>query len=261
MTEYWIFVATAFYLGAILSSFACLVVDRLPHQLGWVENPKPDLSIWWPPSQCNSCKRNIPYLHLIPIVGWALAKGRCGYCNAKIPAKYPLLELGVAATATGLAAYTGFTTVGVVTLLLFFVLFFLAWMDWNEAWLPEVVTIPLFWAGLLFSPFVYDSYVQILGAATCFILFAGAFFIVGKLKNEDLMAGGDIAMASAAGAWLGLFQVPFFLFFASVAFIFYALPFRMKGTAMVPMGPALAISFLICMLFGQNFVDLIFPSL
>lgn len=230
--------------GATLTSFGCLAVDRLPHQLGWREDPQPDLTLHAPPSRCNACATRIRWLHLIPIVGYLLARGRCPNCGVRVPLIYPLLEaLGGAGACAMLAAF-GLGWAGVAAALLFLVLLFLAWMDWNEQWLPAVVTHPLFWSGLLMSPFAPLAGDRIQGAfGGCFLMW-GAMKVAGAMRRADVVAGGDIALAAAAGAWLGLTALPLFLLASSLIFMAYAGPLRLKGRVLVPMGPALAAGWL-----------------
>ncbi|MGE9075102.1 prepilin peptidase, partial [Escherichia coli] len=111
-----------------------------------------------------------------------------------------------------------------------------------------VVTIPLFWCGLLFSPFEPDAYSRILGACFGFLLFWLSMALVSYISKEDLVAGGDIVFSAAVGSWIGMERLPVFILFSSLLFIFYALPWRLKGIRCVPMGPAISVGFFICLL-------------
>ncbi|EED1584154.1 prepilin peptidase, partial [Escherichia coli] len=82
----------------------------------------------------------------------------------------------------------------------------------------------------------------------CFVVTYCSMQLVGFLKNEDVFAGGDIALATAAGAWLGLEQSLFFVIYFSLIFIVYALPFRFFKVIYVPMGPAISLGFFLCLL-------------
>jgi len=232
--------AYAAFAGATLTSFGGLAVDRLPHQLGWRDPPQSGLTLCTPPSRCNACATRIRWLHLIPVVGYVLARGRCPACAARVPVVYPLLEILGGAGACGALAWFGLNGAGSAAAALWLVLLFLAWMDWKESWLPAVVTHPLFWSGLLISPFAVDSDQRIQGAFGGALLMWLAMKIVGWARRADLVAGGDVALAAAAGAWLGRDGLPLFLLASAVLFIGYAAPLRARGRVLVPMGPALA---------------------
>lgn len=249
-TATWPLYAYAAIAGAALTSFGCLAVDRLPHQLGWREDAQPGLTLHAPPSRCNACAVRIRWQHLIPVLGYLLARGRCPACGARVPAIYPLLEaLGGAGACAMLAIFgLALSGVAVAAAALWLVLLFLAWMDWNEQWLPEIVTQPLFWSGLLMSPFVPLAGDRIQGAFGGCALMWLAMKLVGWARRADVVAGGDIALAAAAGAWLGLTALPLFLLASSLCFMAYAWPLRLKGRLLVPMGPALAAGWIFSLL-------------
>lgn len=236
----------AMWIGACLTSFGRVAVFRLPHQMGWREDPEPNLTLCSPPSRCDACHTRISKWHLLPIFGWFFAKGRCRSCKMSISILHPMFELigGIGWIAALL--YFGFTVEGLAACLLWQVLLFLAEIDWRETWLPAVVTLPTFWVGLLFSPFTLSIEERAWGAFIGFFTMWLSMAVVGRLKKMNVFAGGDIALACAAGAWIGIDKMPIFLFGTAVIFILMALPARLRGRIMVPMGPALAIAFLIC---------------
>lgn len=240
LTVVWPLYVYAAFAGAALTSFGCLAVDRLPHQLGWRDEPQPGLTLCGPPSRCNACATRIRWIHLIPVFGYALARGRCPVCAARVPVVYPLLEGVGGAGACAALAWFGMSWAGVAAAALWLTLLFLAWMDWNESWLPAVVTRPLFWSGLLMSPFAATADQRIQGAFGACLLMWLAMKLVGWARRADLVAGGDVALAAAAGAWLGRDGVPLFLLASALLFIAYAAPLRVRGRVLVPMGPALA---------------------
>jgi leader peptidase (prepilin peptidase) / N-methyltransferase len=240
--------AGAVFAGATLTSFAGLAVDRLPHQAGWRDAPEPGLTVCAPASRCDACRRPIRWPYLIPVLGYFLAGGRCGACGTRVPAIYPAMEMLGGIGAGMVMALFGCNWTGVAAMLLFLTLLFLGWIDSREQWLPAVVTFPLFWAGLLASPFAPLAADRIDGAFGGCALMWGAMKIVGGLRRVDVTAGGDVALAAAAGAWLGLAVLPYFLLISSAVFVIYALPQRLKGRLMVPMGPALALGLMLSLL-------------
>jgi leader peptidase (prepilin peptidase)/N-methyltransferase len=112
--------------------------------------------------------------------------------------------------------------------------------------LPEAITIPLFWAGLLLSPFAPDPYARILGSFVACAAMWGSFAFIGWRKKKNIFSGGDIVLAAAAGAWLGIDGVATYLLVAVVLFLAHAVPARLRGHAMTPFGPALSTALFAC---------------
>jgi prepilin signal peptidase PulO-like enzyme (type II secretory pathway) len=126
--------------------------------------------------------------------------------------------------------------------------FLIAWIDYEHHIIPEELTWFLLFAGLLMSPAVLDVYDRICGAALGAFSMWMAMFVVGLLKRENTYAGGDVSFAAVAGAWVGVFFVPWYLLILSVIYICHTAPLRLKGVKWVPMGPALVLALLISML-------------
>ena len=138
----------------------------------------------------------------------------------------------------------GLGPVGLSLLVLTWTGLALSWTDHLHQILPEVITIPLMWAGLLLSPFEIDPYARILGAFTGFLVMWLAFRVASVARGERLFSGGDLALAAAGGAWVGIQHLPLFIGVASVLFIAEAAPMRRQGIVMVPFGPAIAVGLL-----------------
>ncbi|EEW2719442.1 bundle-forming pilus pre-pilin peptidase BfpP [Escherichia coli] len=244
-----IFLLLVFIYAATITSFIWLAVERLPHQLKWVDNPVSDITIWSPGSKCNNCGKKIRWYYLIPVLGYFLCRGECGYCHAKVPVRYPLTEFICGVCCVIIFVFLGDRLYdAVIVSLLFLCLVFLALIDLRENWLPACVTYPLFWAGMI-TPGFASSDDKIFGAFAGFLIMYISMKLVSALRKEDVFAGGDIALATAAGAWLGIDKMPFFLILSSFIFILYSLPARLRGQVFVPMGPALSASFFICLVY------------
>ncbi len=238
-----------FIYATTIASFIWLVVERLPHQLKWVDNPVPDMTIWSPGSKCNHCGEKIRWYYLIPVLGYFLCRGKCVYCLSKIPCRYPLTEFFCGICCVIIFIYFRYRMYdAVIVSLLFLCLVFLTLIDLRENWLPACVTYPLFWAGMI-TPGFASSDDKIFGAFAGFLIMYVSMKLVSVVRKEDVFAGGDIALATAAGAWLGIDKMPSFLILSSFIFIFYSLPARFKGKVFVPMGPALSASFFICLVY------------
>lgn len=248
MPEYILFILVFIY-SSIISSFIWLAVERLPHQLKWVEDPIPNLSIWSPCSKCNNCGERIRWYYLIPILGYLLCKGKCSHCHFRVPLKYPLTEI-ICGISCVVIFYLFDSRLYDATLvsLVFLCLVFLSLIDLRESWLPACVTYPLFWVGIIMSDFA-SSDDKIIGAFAGFLIMYISMKLVSTMRKEDVFAGGDVALATAAGAWLGIDKIPLFLILTSFIFIFYSVPLRFKKQVFVPMGPALSLSFFICLVY------------
>lgn len=235
-----LFAAMAFVWGAVAASLAGVVAYRLPHQLGWYENPEP-LTVCSPASRCDGCQAKISYLALIPIFGWLLTRGKCSKCGAKISPLYPAVELSVASASAAIAYMSGFSTLSVAAVVLLWVFVALSWCDAKDEWLPEVMTIPLFWAGLMLSPFEPDTYMRVSGALLGYSLMWVSQFVGGRSRGLDVMYGGDQMMAAAIGAWVGFWNIPYALLGAALFFLAYAVYARSRDRVQVPFGPALSV--------------------
>lgn len=233
-----ILTAALWLAGACAASFSGLVATRL----GSVpEGASLLTAISRPPSSCDACARRIPPLGLVPVFGWLVSGGRCGPCGARVPAAYPVSEaVAGAATAVTPWLWGGFGPEAAWTIFFLWAAVLAAWIDAVEHVIPEEITWTLLFSGLLASPFGLDLLDRAGGAATCAAAMYAALAVTGWLKGLDTRAGGDVAMAAAAGAWVGLASAPAFLLASSLAYVAYAGPARMGGAVWVPMGPALA---------------------
>ncbi|HEL8025680.1 TPA: prepilin peptidase [Escherichia coli] len=237
-----------YWFTSVISSFICLAVDRLPHQMRWRDDAVEGISVWFPPSRCDKCNIRLRWFYLIPVFGYFISRGRCRNCGVRIPYTYPLVEFIGGAGSSMLAVLYGYEIYGLTIISIYLVLIFLSFIDIRETWLPFIVTIPLFWAGLFLSPFESVDYARIAGAGVCFFMFWFSMTVSSLLSKDDTVAGGDIMFATAVGAWIGVNEAPLFIILSSAIFIIYAFPFRLRGIRCVPMGPAIAVGFLVCIL-------------
>jgi leader peptidase (prepilin peptidase)/N-methyltransferase len=248
-TEIWFGAPLSFVLGMVLASFGGVIIDRLPHQMGWIENPSSDYTISSPRSQCNECRRTLGIIDLIPVFGWIINKGQCRVCHTVIPKIYPITELLIGTLFT--LSYFYFRD---------FVFVFSAWvfiwsaflisiLDLKHHWIPSVISIPLLWFGLLFSPFEADVYLRLYGAFLGGSIMILTFWIVGRSRSENVYSGGDVMLASIGGAWLGILYLPAFLITSSIFFAAHCFWEKKYDREWVPFGPALCLSICLVVLF------------
>ncbi len=231
-------------IGATVASLIGLLADRLPRIHGWGVKQEHGLTLSSPSSHCDSCGDPIPWLSLIPVLGWIHSEGRCGSCGSKVPWIYPAAEALTAIVSAAAIAWTGPLLSTWLMLLAAYGVLFCAWIDWKSHEIPDAATVPLAFLGLLASPIEVDAVSRIWGALACGVTVLLVFKVVGDIKRVDTTSLGDVAMAGACGAWLGVCGGFTFLFAAVVAYLAYAIPLRNRGTVWVPMGPGLAVGFL-----------------
>jgi leader peptidase (prepilin peptidase)/N-methyltransferase len=265
----WGWCMLAAVVGACMASFGGVVVDRLPHSAGWRMQPDPNMDLT-SPSKCNACGTRLGVLPLIPVVGWLVLGGRCRACHSPVPGAYPAMEAFTAALSAAWALHWGATPQGCMGLLMIWGCIVLAWIDWRETWLPDRIMIPLLMIGLLCSPFAPDPMGRIQGLTMGACIIGACMAWLSLRKQAGMFASGDFTFCAMAGAWLGAGVVPAFLLCSSVL---YALCFAAMAAsgrrwrpasqemrdfltanpgmaAGMPMGPALAASFLACLWLG-----------
>lgn len=247
-----ILLAPALLGGAAVGSFVSVMAARLPPLMlasptGHVAPYRALTALSFPASHCSSCKAPLAWQDNIPFVSWLLLRGRCRSCGHTFGAAYLLLELGGALAGLASVQLFGWSLEGALSFLLLTVLLALSAIDLKEMLLPDLLVLPLLPAGLLFQGLYGDGFVSgLIGAAAAFAVMWGIGTAYGLLRHAEGMGGGDIKLAGALGAWLGIAKIPFFLLgaFATgvvVMGLFLALK-RGDKNAPLPFGPFLAAS-------------------
>lgn len=226
-------------LGGVAASFSGLAAYR--SATAWKEGRSALAACSEPPSRCEGCRRRLGVLELVPVLGWLAFRGRCPTCGYEVPARYPLAEAGAIAAGVALsfaAGGDGHLFASLAFLLVIGVA--VSWIDAVTHVIPGELTWALLFVGLLASPFDPDPLSRAAAAATCCAAMWAALAVTGWLKGLDTRAGGDVALAAGAGAWVGTGHAAAFLGLAAATYVAYAAPRRLKGVLWVPMGPALA---------------------
>jgi leader peptidase (prepilin peptidase)/N-methyltransferase len=205
--------------GLVVGSFLNVLALRLPRmmQAAWKresrqflglppeEDPSAALSLWSPPSTCPACGARIRPWHNIPLLGWLALRGRCADCRAPISLQYPLVETATGAAAAVCAWRFGFSAALVPALVLSFALIAAAAIDWREQLLPDTLTLPLLWLGLLLSCVgVFTTpRASILGAALGYLFLWSIYQLFKLATGKEGMGYGDFKLLAALGAWFG----------------------------------------------------------
>jgi len=255
----------AFFGGAVIGSFLCCFNDRLAKISGFVEmdsqvgNQEAFRYLLSKSSYCYDCGAILNWRQKIPILSFIFLRGACGNCNISIP--YRLLVYEILLALCGLLCWLWFDA---VTALFFFILFclMLAIFDFDRLYMhiPNLYTGAILWLGVLASihgvsgvPFDLSIYGVFLAYGVLYIL-RGLFLY---FRNVEALGSGDAPLAAALAAWLGVYQVPYFLLMASIIGIFWIythskiLSRSVIGLA-IPFGPSLVIACLVLLLFGNS---------
>ena len=257
--------------GLCIGSFLNVVIHRLPLILerGWKEesadllgvaqvDAAPPITLSKPRSRCPSCGHAIAWHENIPVASWLWLRGRCSACKARISARYPLIEIATAV----LFALVGwrFGAQPVVLLWCGFcaVLVALSGIDWDTTLLPDNMTLPLLWAGLVASLLGWTIPLpeSLWGAVVGYLSLWSVYWLFKLTTGKEGMGFGDFKLLAALGAWLGWKMILPIVLAASiigaVVGIFMKLSSALREGRYVPFGPFLAGAGLVVLFAGQQ---------
>ena len=253
---------------ALLSgSFLNVVIYRLPLILDEPQpeseqapNQAPALSLSYPPSHCPQCKQSLKIHHNVPLFSYLLLRGRCGFCDAEIGVRYPIVELITLLLSLVVAVTLGPDWKTAAALILTWMLISLAFIDLETQLLPDELTLPLLWGGLLLSLsglFTIPT-LSILGAAVGYLIFWILNQVFWRLTGKQGMGYGDMKLLAALGAWFGLYALPFIILIASVSGLAIALVMMMtkklRRGERISFGPYLCLAGWLFIVFGDKLV-------
>ncbi len=242
---HWPLAALWLAFAACVGSFLSMLVHRLPLILdAQAEGREPPLSLSRPASHCPVCGHRLGLLENIPLLGWVLAGGRCRHCKTAIPVRYLALEAVSLGWAAGcLVAFGASAPLAVIGWSVFgWFLLAAAVMDARSMWLPDVLTLGLLWAGLLFSLHPQAGVTPreaIVAAAAGWLALAALGGLWKLLRGVDALGGGDAKLLAAFGAWMGIEPLPWIVMGAFGLFVLGAMVRSTKGPA--PLGPMLCV--------------------
>ena len=212
----WIFFAGV--LGLVVGSFLNVVILRLPERMAaaWrseardmlelapEETPLPP-GIVREPSHCPQCKHPLAIRDNIPLFGWLFLRGRCRYCQAPISIQYPLVELLSGILSAVIVWKFGANWVALAGLAFTWTLIALAGIDFRTQLLPDQLTLPLLWLGLLLAllPMFVAAPTAIIGAALGYLSLWSVYWLFKLLTGKEGMGHGDFKLLAALGAWMG----------------------------------------------------------
>ena len=246
-------------LGLCTGSFLNVVAYRLPIMMqrqwdadlaeaqGREPEELPRFNLWLPGSHCPACKTPLKVWHNIPVLSFLLLRGKCGHCHSAVSWRYPVVELLCAALFAAVA-YTQPPGLSGLALMAFAAcLLVLAVIDLDTYLLPDSLTLPLMWAGLLFN--LLGGFVPlesaVSGAALGYLVLWFIYQAFKLVTGKEGMGYGDFKLLAAIGAWLGVGSLFSVVFFASVFGIVFGLIIQTirgkKKTDAFPFGPCLVV--------------------
>ena len=268
-------------LGLVVGSFLNVVILRLPVVLerewlrdceAFLEPEKQtsahddDFSLAFPASHCPKCKAAIKPWHNVPVVSFLILRGRCANCDEPIGRRYPLIELFSGVLCALVALDVGWGVSLLAYLILTWALIALAFIDIDTQLLPDNLTLPLLWLGLLFNLFFSEIPLTdaVLGAAAGYLLLWSVYWLFKLVTGKEGMGYGDFKLLAALGAWLGWQSLPLIILLSSfVGAVLGAVILWSRGQGKsqpLPFGPYLAAAGWITLLWGAQLSQLLAPS-
>lgn len=232
--------------GLCAGSLINMVTWRLPRMINSAETP--DFSLWLPRSHCPRCRHTLAWFDNIPLLSWMMLRGHCRNCQCSIPVRYPLTELVsmLLGLALGFLISPGGTLLA--AWLLSWILLALVLIDARYQLLPDMLTLPLLWLGLLFQLCGWLPQVSleqsVAGAVSGYVTLWMLAHGYRLLRGKEALGMGDAKLLAALGVWLGWHSLPLLLLLASGGSIIWLclchLIFQRSLTAPFPFGPGLA---------------------
>lgn len=271
----------ALLLSLMVGSFVNVVILRLPRmmELEWQAEvdslakdeqstepstepskiaPPPAFNLSTPRSRCNNCAHRITWYENVPVVSYLVLRGKCSKCGVGISKRYPLIE----ALSAVLGAYIGFRYglgfEGIGLLLLTWSLIALSFIDIDHHLLPDRITLPLLWLGLLLNTQELFTTLSsaVWGAAMGYLVLWGVYWGFKLLTGKEGMGYGDFKLLGAIGAWGGVAVLPATILISSVVGVVLTLVIAALGkrsaSEPLPFGPYLAIAGWIAILWGEQ---------
>jgi len=264
--------------GLLVGSFLNVVIYRLPIVLKkqWrqdcllflaedsdkqtsVENiNEPTFGLITPRSHCPQCGHQISAWENIPIFSYLLLRGKCRACAAPVSLRYPVVELLGATLAVAVAWKFGFTLQAAMAIVLSWALISMSFIDYDHQYLPDNITLPLLWLGLIanLNGLFTDIESALIGTMAGYLILWSIYKLFKALTGKEGMGYGDFKLLAMFGAWLGWQQLPAIIFLSSVAGAVIGISLILlkqhERNKPIPFGPYLAIAGWIALLWGDD---------
>ena len=244
--------------GLLTGSFLNVVIYRVPVMMerGWTlfakehlqleltEAEKQPFNLLKPDSRCQHCGTPIKPWQNIPVISYILLRGQCGSCQTPISIRYPAIELLTAVMFAVVAIVYGWSWLTLTGLVLTAFLIALTFIDADTQYLPDQLTLPLVWLGLLanYAGGLVSLQQAVLGAVCGYMSLWLLNFVHKLLRGFDGMGAGDFKLLAALGAWLGAAVLPVIVFVAALVGVVAAVVLKAAKSQPIAFGPCLAIA-------------------
>lgn len=263
-------------LGLLIGSFLNVVIYRLPVMMEreWkaeCADSFPDANIKietdtfnlvLPHSRCPNCHHLIGPTENIPVISWLLQKGRCKHCDCKISKRYPSIELLTAILSLIVAYLVPFGWPLLFALVFTWILISLTFIDFDTMLLPDSLTLPLLWLGLLInvSGTFTDISSAVLGATFGYLTLWSIYWAFKIITGKEGMGYGDFKLLAALGAWFGWQALPLIILLSSfsgaIIGIAIMLASKDKQSQPMPFGPYLAVAGWLFLVYGERLTEI-----
>jgi leader peptidase (prepilin peptidase)/N-methyltransferase len=267
-------------LSLLVGSFLNVVIYRLPVMMEreWQANVKDyqealadgsvkehdltsRLSLSVPRSRCGKCGHAIGWYENIPVISYLFLKGQCTGCKTPISLRYPAIELLTCLISAFTLWHFGFNWPGLAAVVLTWCLISLIFIDIDHQLLPDSITLPLLWLGLLLNTQGLFTSLEsaIWGAALGYLSLWSVYWAFKLITGKEGMGYGDFKLLAALGAWCGATSLPLIILLSSVVGMIFAVVMMLskrlaKGNP-IPFGPYLAIAGWIALLYGEQIIQ------
>lgn len=257
-------------LGLLVGSFLNVVIHRLPKMMEreWQVNcldlqgqpvpEQPKYNLVVPRSSCPHCGHMIGVLENIPVISYLFLRGRCKACKAPISMRYPLVEALTGALSFAIAVQFGYSSLTLFALVFVFALIALTFIDFDTQLLPDDMTLPLLWLGLLLNlnHGFTDITSAVIGAMAGYLVLWVVYWLFKLVTGKEGMGYGDFKLLAAIGAWFGWQLLPAVILLSSVVgsvigIGLILLKGKNRQTA-IPFGPFLALGGIAALFYGQT---------
>jgi leader peptidase (prepilin peptidase)/N-methyltransferase len=275
-----LFLTGVFIFGLLLGSFLNVVILRVPAgmfhewrcqckdllELEDQEELAEPPNIFWNRSRCPACGHAITALENIPLLSYIFLGGKCASCKQKISSRYPIIEAVTALMFVATAWYLGPSLQTLAALVLTAYLIALTGIDVDHQLLPDNMTLPLLWIGLILSLFnvFVDPVTSIIGALAGYFTLWIIFQLFKLLTGKEGMGYGDFKLLAALGAWMGWQMLPLIVLLSSVVGAAVGVTLmilrRHQGDQPMPFGPFIAAAGWIALIWGDQIISVYLSS-
>lgn len=264
------FISFITIIGLMVGSFLNVVIYRLPEMMkrNWLQQcaelhgkaieTLPTFNLITPRSACPHCGHKITALENIPIISYLALRGRCSQCQARISPRYPIVEAVTALMSGFVAWHFGYSLITIAVLIFVWSLIALAVIDLNTQLLPDDITLPLLWLGVLvnMNDGFTDLHSAITGVMAGYLSLWSIYWCFKQITGKEGMGYGDFKLLAAIGAWLGWSMLPIVILFSSlvgaIAGVGLIIAAKLKKNIPIPFGPYLVGGAFIALFWGEK---------